>query len=137
MDGTPITATWSIEGVTMDLTILRFHLDLFYDDDTSSSHLWSLNLLVTQPKRRVDTIFYVIIPFVVIIISVLMGVLLDTSVMAEIAKKPTAVLVGFVAQYGLMPFLAMGIAKLFNYTPLNSLALFVIGCCPGQLRIFF
>ena len=118
----------------MDLTTLRFHLNLFYDDDTSSSHLWSLNVLVTQPKRRVDRIFYIIIPFVVVIISILMGVLLDTSVIAEIAKKPTAVLVGFVAQYGLMPFLAMGIAKLFNYTPLNSLALFVIGCCPGQWR---
>jgi len=116
----------------MDMTNLIIRLDIFYDDDTSVSHIWSLNILVIQPKRRVDTIFFIIIPFMVIGISILMGILLDTSVIAGIAKKPTPVLVGFLAQYGLMPFLAMAIAKLFQYTTLNSLALFVIGCCPGK-----
>jgi len=116
----------------MDITDLKIRLDVFYDDDTSFSHTWSLNILVTQPKRRVDTIFYIIIPFMVIIISIIMGVLLDTKVIKGIIEKPKPVIVGFLAQYGLMPFLAMAIAKIFRYTPLNSLALFVIGCCPGK-----
>ncbi|CAF4150701.1 unnamed protein product, partial [Rotaria sordida] len=50
----------------------------------------------------------------------------------DLLKNPKPVLIGFLAQYGLMPFLAMGIAKIFHYTPLYSLALFVIGCCPGS-----
>lgn len=127
---------WSIEGILMDLTNLTFRLDIFYNDDTSFSRIWTLNILVTQPKRRIDTAFYVFIPFIVIAISILMGILLDTTVIISIFEKPIPVLVGFVAQYGLMPFLAMGIAKLFHYTPLNSLALFIIGCCPGNKKTF-
>jgi predicted Na+-dependent transporter len=121
-----------MEGNAMDITDLKIRLDVFYDDDTSFSHTWPLNILVTQPKRRIDTIFYIIIPFMVIIISIIMGVLLDTKVIKGIIEKPKPVIVGFLAQYGLMPFLAMAIAKIFHYTPLNSLALFVIGCCPGK-----
>ena len=116
----------------MDITNITFHLNIFYNDDSAWSDVRSVNIIVTQPKRRVDTAFYVILPVVVIAISTLMGILLDPTVMGEIVKKPTAVLVGFLAQYGLMPFLAMAIAKIFHYTPLNSLALFIIGCCPGS-----
>ncbi len=121
----------------MDMTVVTFRLDVFYDDDTSFSRTWSLNVLVIQPKRRIDTIFYIIIPFMVITISIIMGVLLDTTVIRGIIEKPKPVIVGFVAQYGLMPFLAMGIAKVFRYTPLNSLALFVIGCCPGRMTFLY
>ncbi len=127
-----IDTMWSVDGVTMGVTNLTIRLDIFYDDDTSIQYLRSLNILVIQPKRRIDTMFYIIMPFMLIAISILMGILLDTSVIAGILKHPTPVLVGFVAQYGLMPFLAMAIAKSFHYTPLNSLALFVIGCCPGK-----
>ncbi|CAF3614411.1 unnamed protein product [Rotaria sp. Silwood1] len=117
---------------TMGLANLTLHLDIFYDDDTSLSRSWSLNVLVMQPKRLIDRSFYFIVPFVVICTSILMGTLLDTTLIAGILKKPKSVIVGFVAQYGLMPFLAIAITKIFHYTPLNSLSLFVIGCCPGS-----
>ncbi|CAF2793679.1 unnamed protein product [Rotaria sp. Silwood2] len=130
-DDPNINILWSMKGNTMGVTNLIFHLDIFYDDDTSLSRIWSLNVLVIQPKRLIDRLFYIIIPFIVTIISILMGILLDPTIILDIVKKPTPVLVGFVAQYGLMPFLAMAIAKIFHYTPLNSLALFVIGCCSG------
>ncbi len=93
-----INSTWSIEGNAMDITNLKIRLDVFYDDDTSFSHTWPLNILVTQPKRRIDTIFYIIIPFMVIIISIIMGVLLDTKVIKGIIEKPKPVIVGFLAQ---------------------------------------
>ncbi len=137
INGSELNITWSMDGVRMGITDLTFRLDVFYDNDTSFSHNWSLNILVTQPKRRIDTIFYILIPFIVISISILMGVLLNTDLIIEIFKKPKPLIVGFVAQYGLMPFLAMAIAKIFRYTPLNSLSLFVIGCCPGKQKIFF
>ena len=127
-----IDSTWSITGIGMDLTTLTFRFDIFYDDDrVSHPHIRTLNVLVIQPKRRVDTIFYIILPVMVVTISILMGALLDTKKIKEIFYNPKPVIVGFFAQYGLMPFLAMGIAYVFRYTPLNSLALFVIGCCPG------
>lgn len=126
-------STWSITGIGMDLTTLTFRLDIFYDDgEASHPHIRTLNILVIQPKRIVDTIFYIILPIMVVTISILMGTLLDTKEIVAIYRNPKPVIVGFVAQYGLMPFLAMGIAFICRYTPLNSLALFVIGCCPGE-----
>ena len=128
-----INSTWAIEGIGMDTTTLTFRLDIFYDDDrVSQPHIRTLDVIIIQPKRRVDTIFYIILPFMVITISILMGTLLDTKKIRDIFANPRPVIVGFFAQYGLMPFLAMAIAKIFRYSPLHSLALFVIGCCPGQ-----
>ncbi|CAF1013472.1 unnamed protein product [Rotaria sordida] len=127
-----IDIIWSIKSTMMGMTDLTFSLDVFYNDDTISSYTWSLNILVTQPKRLVDRLFYIILPFLIIFISIQMGILLDTKILIELVRKPTPVIVGFISQYGLMPFLAMAIAKIFRYSPLYSLALFVIGCCPGS-----
>ncbi|UJR33152.1 hypothetical protein I4U23_020609 [Adineta vaga] len=127
-----IDLLWSIESTRMDETTVTFILDIFHKDDSISTRTWKLNILVIQPKRIIDKSFLIFMPFLVILISIQMGILLDTKVLIHLVKKPKAVLIGFISQYGLMPFLAMGIAKLFNYTPLYSLALFVIGCCPGS-----
>ena len=115
----------------MEETTLTFFLDIFHKDNSISSHQRSFNILITRPKRIVDRFFHTFLPFLVIFISIQMGILLDTKILIDLVKKPKPVIIGFISQYGLMPFLAMGIAKLFNYTPLYSLALFVIGCCPG------
>ncbi|CAF0971935.1 unnamed protein product [Adineta ricciae] len=131
-ENSQIISEWLMKGEMIGVTNLTFHVDVFYDDDSIASHSQVLNLLVSTPKRRIDTIFFITIPFMVTGISILMGILLDTNTILNILKKPVPLLVGFVAQYGLMPFLAMAIAKLFHYTPLHSLALFVIGCCPGS-----
>lgn len=121
----------------MDLTNLTFRFDVFYDDGITLTQFQSLNVLVLQPTRLVDKIFQYFVPFVVITISTIMGLLLDPKIILSILQNPIPVLVGFAAQYGLMPFLAMGIGKIFNYTSLYSLALFVIGCCPGNVVIYY
>ena len=129
-----IDIKWSIKSLRMEPTNLTFYLDIFYTNDFVSSYQWSLNILVIQPKRIVDRVFHFILPGIVIFISIQMGVLLDTTILIDLVKKPKSVLIGFLCQYGIMPFLAMGIAKVFHYTPLHSLALFVIGCCPGKKK---
>ncbi|CAF3396934.1 unnamed protein product [Rotaria sp. Silwood1] len=131
-DPISIDIIWSITSTMMEITNLTFSLDIFYNDDSISSHTWSLNILVTQPKRIIDRLFYIILPFLVIFISIQMGILLDTKILIDLVKNPKPVIVGFISQYGLMPFLAMAIAKIFHYSPLYSLALFIIGCCPGS-----
>ena len=120
----------------MEETNVTFCLDIFYSDDSISSYKWPLHILVTQPKRLRDKVFYIVLPVLVIFISVQMGILLDTKILIDLVKKPKPVIIGFISQYGVMPFLAMAIAKIFRYSPLYSLALFVIGCCPGQIQNF-
>jgi hypothetical protein len=127
-----IEIAWSIRSTMMKDTNLTILLDLFYMNDSSSSTVWSLHILVTKPNRFIDQLFYIILPFLIIFISIQMGILLDTKILIEIIQRPTPIFIGFIAQYGVMPFLAMAIAKIFRYSPLDSLALFVIGCCPGN-----
>lgn len=133
-DSHHVNISWTIEAQRMDTTNVTIILDIFYDDESFVSHSWSFNLLVIQPKRAIDKVFTYMLPFLVVFISIQMGILLETKVLADLFRNPKPVIVGFIAQYGLMPFLAMAIAKIFNYTPLYSLALFVIGCCPGKNR---
>lgn len=115
----------------MEETNLTIYFDIFYNDESISSYNWPLKILIIQPKRVIDRIFQIMLPFLVTFISIQMGILLDTKVLIDLVKKPKPVLIGFISQYGIMPFLAMAIAKIFRYSPLYSLALFLIGCCPG------
>ena len=40
-------------------------------------------------------------------------------------------MIGLICQYGGMPCLAYLCAKLFSLPPVEALAIFVYGCCPG------
>ncbi|UJR37265.1 hypothetical protein I4U23_029974 [Adineta vaga] len=91
----------------------------------------SIVVIVNQPRRLIDKIFKGLIPFIIMFISIQMGVLLDIEVLKELIRRPIQVCIGFVCQYGLMPLIAFGITKIFHYEPLYGLGLFVVGCCPG------
>jgi sodium/bile acid cotransporter 3/5 len=91
----------------------------------------SIVLLISQPQRIRDKIFRKAIPFVIMIISIQMGILLDMEVLKELIRRPIQVLIGFVCQYGFMPLIAFAISKIFRYQPTYGLGLFVVGCCPG------
>lgn len=126
-----ITTEWVLEGTFIDFIQLRIDLILFLEDERLIQQNATINVLVTQPKRLIDSIFYIILPFLVVIVSVLMGILMETAVLIKILKNPKPVIIGFCAQYLLMPVLSMIIGYVFDYSTLNKLALFVIGCCPG------
>ncbi len=100
-----------------------------------SNHIQRMNcsivLLISQPQRIRDKIFRKAIPFVIMIISIQMGILLDMEVLKELIRRPIQVLIGFVCQYGFMPLIAFAISKIFRYQPTYGLGLFVVGCCPG------
>lgn len=91
----------------------------------------SISLLVSEPQRLRDGIFKGAIPFIIIIVCVQMGMLLDIEILKELARRPIQIAIGFVCQYGLMPLIAFAITKIFRYSPTYGLGLFVVGTCPG------
>lgn len=116
----------------MEETNLTVIFNVLSDNRTLVSYRKSLHIVVIQPKRAIDRAFQIILPILLIFISIQMGILLDTKILIELVKNPKAILIGFLCQYGLMPVLAMAIAKIFRYSPLDGLVLFIIGCCPGE-----
>lgn len=88
-------------------------------------------IIVTTPERLVDKIQLVYVVFFSCVMSIIMGILLDTDSLIKIIKMPIAVIIGFLSQYVLMPLLSYAFIKIFNLPPIESLALFIYGCSPG------
>lgn len=60
-----------------------------------------------------------------------MGMTLGKQDYQILAKRPFDILVGTIAQYTIMPLLAIGISKMLNLSDGLTLGLVLVGCCPG------
>eukprot|EP01041_Mallomonas_annulata_P013561 gene13561-28777_t len=60
-----------------------------------------------------------------------MGMSLTVADFLQVAKTPQYVLLGFLAQYTIMPSLAWTIAKIANLGPDLSAGIILVGCAPG------
>jgi BASS family bile acid:Na+ symporter len=60
-----------------------------------------------------------------------MGASLTFKDFAIALRKPVGVGVGLLCQYGLMPFLAFGLAKVLALPPAYAVGLILMGCMPG------
>ena len=65
------------------------------------------------------------------IIMFMMGITLDGNSFKVVFSRPKDVFIGCVAQYTVMPFVAFGLAKLFNLSPELAVGLVLLGTCPG------
>ncbi|WP_372367488.1 bile acid:sodium symporter [Candidatus Uabimicrobium sp. HlEnr_7] len=62
-----------------------------------------------------------------------MGAALTTSDIKANLKKPYGVIIGFICQFGLMPFLAYYLTVWFNLSTAMAIGLILIGSCPGGI----
>lgn len=72
--------------------------------------------------------------FIVPILGIIMfgmGMTLKAEDFLEIAKRPKLVLVGILAQFTIMPLVALALTKIFNLDPYLALGVILVGCCPG------
>ena len=60
-----------------------------------------------------------------------MGASLTVEDFKTVARYPRGILIGFLSQFGLMPFFAYGLAIFFNLPPAYAISLILIGCLPG------
>jgi BASS family bile acid:Na+ symporter len=60
-----------------------------------------------------------------------MGLTLSVEDFAAVGKMPRAVALGFVAQYGVMPLLGWGVAKMLALPADFAVGLILVACCPG------
>lgn len=60
-----------------------------------------------------------------------MGLTLTFDDFRRITQMPRAVVIGFAAQFSIMPLLAWGIAQLLELPDHFAVGLILVGCCPG------
>ncbi|KAL4608956.1 ileal sodium/bile acid cotransporter-like [Arapaima gigas] len=46
-------------------------------------------------------------------------------------KRPWGIVVGFLCQFGIMPFVAFSLSMAFNVLPVQAVVILIMGCCPG------
>jgi sodium/bile acid cotransporter 3/5 len=120
-----------IYGKYMDQTYIHYSIETLDTNEHIHRINCSIVLLISEPQRLRDKIFKKAIPFIIMIVSIQMGMLLDMEVLKELARRPIQPVIGFICQYGFMPLIAFAISKIFRYNPIFGLGLFVVGCCPG------
>ncbi len=60
-----------------------------------------------------------------------MGLTISTDDVRNLMKQPLHILLGAVAQYTIMPFVAFGLSKVFGLDPYLAVGIILVGCCPG------
>lgn len=65
------------------------------------------------------------------IIMFTMGLTLTVPDFQMVLKRPLPILIGVVAQFVIMPFLAIVVAKMFNLNPALAIGLLMLGSVPG------
>ncbi|XP_061092837.1 ileal sodium/bile acid cotransporter-like [Conger conger] len=60
-----------------------------------------------------------------------MGCTVDIYKLWGHIRRPWGIFVGFLCQFGIMPFTAFALSLAFNVMPVQAVAILIMGCCPG------
>ncbi|MBS4223581.1 bile acid:sodium symporter family protein [Lederbergia citrea] len=75
-----------------------------------------------------------IAPYISILLGIIMfgmGMTLSTDDFKEVFKQPKKVAIGVIAQFTIMPLIALGLAIAFKLPPEVAAGVILVGCCPG------
>lgn len=100
--------------------------------ETTSSPTWNATPQVQLTEQAFNSsAFEVVFTLVLVIIMFGMGCAVDHEILLRNLRKPVGICVGLACQVSLMPVLTYALVKASSMSPLQSLVLILVGCCPG------
>ncbi|XP_037645453.1 ileal sodium/bile acid cotransporter [Sebastes umbrosus] len=60
-----------------------------------------------------------------------MGCTVDTKKLLGHIRRPWGIIIGFLCQFGIMPFTGFALSLAFNVLPVQAIVIIIMGCCPG------
>ena len=82
-------------------------------------------------RELLSVLHQALLAIMILVIMFGMGASLTLKEFRMVLERPRGVFIGFVSQFGLMPLLAFGLAKLLDLPPALAVALVLLGCLPG------
>ncbi|XP_061580058.1 ileal sodium/bile acid cotransporter [Cololabis saira] len=60
-----------------------------------------------------------------------MGCTVDSNKLLGHLRRPWGIVIGFLCQFGIMPFTAFALSLAFDVLPVQAVVIIIMGCCPG------
>ncbi|KAI0988592.1 hypothetical protein GJ496_002222 [Pomphorhynchus laevis] len=122
----------SLERFTSPTSITSFvDIEIFNTESNMTLSKCNTKVVALNDKSFARQLFNVIIIIMAIGISLMMGCVLDLSIVKVVLKHPKCPIIGFITQFGMMPLIAFSIAKIARFPAPEALGLFIVGCSPG------
>lgn len=64
-----------------------------------------------------------------------MGLTIKMDDFKRVFSRPKEIIIGFVAQYTIMPVVAWGLCQLMHLPTDLALGVILVGCCPGEQQV--
>ncbi|CAD5120153.1 DgyrCDS8728 [Dimorphilus gyrociliatus] len=82
-------------------------------------------------RKRLRTAYQILIPITLAFIMLAMGCDIQPKVVIKTLKRPLAPIIGASCQFILLPLVAFGMGKAFNYETEIGVGMLIVACCPG------
>lgn len=73
----------------------------------------------------------VVLTVMLALVMFAMGCTVEARKLWSHLKRPWGIIIGFICQFGIMPFAAFALSFAFNVLPVQAIAIIIMGCCPG------
>ena len=60
-----------------------------------------------------------------------MGCTVEVAKLWQHLRRPWGIVIGFLCQFGIMPFTAFALSLAFDVLPVQAVVIIIMGCCPG------
>lgn len=60
-----------------------------------------------------------------------MGCTVEVAKLWGHLRRPWGIIIGFLCQFGIMPFSAFALSLAFQVQPVQAVVIIIMGCCPG------
>ncbi|XP_051814960.1 ileal sodium/bile acid cotransporter-like [Acanthochromis polyacanthus] len=84
----------------------------------------NFNAILSQVLAVVLTVMLAMVMFS-------MGCNVDAEKLWGHIKRPWGIVIGFLCQFGIMPFTAFALSLAFGVLPVQAVVIIIMGCCPG------
>ncbi|XP_028971325.2 ileal sodium/bile acid cotransporter-like isoform X2 [Esox lucius] len=78
-----------------------------------------------------NKILRIVMTVMVALVMFAMGCNVEARKLWEQLRKPWGIAIGFLCQFGIMPFTAFALSLAFNVLPIQAMVVIIMGCCPG------
>ncbi|XP_029559010.1 ileal sodium/bile acid cotransporter [Salmo trutta] len=82
-------------------------------------------------NENLSLVLSIVLTVMLAMVMFSMGCTVEAGKLWGHIKRPWGIFIGFLCQFGIMPFTAFALSLAFNVLPLQAVVIIIMGCCPG------